>query len=256
MAAATANRSITGPNSGGFEKPKRFDVAASASVRVYAGTLVARDMGTAGRPARPAAANHNHLVHGFASTEVDNSSGAQGAKKVPITVQPGWVKNSSSTDAITNAHIGRHCFVVDDQTVALTDGANARPPAGIILDVDSVLGVLIFPDPTANAVVRQGITDPGAAGAIPVDRSGQVKMVSAGAEARTIAIPTFVGQRIALIADTVAGTITVTAAQAINQTGNTVMTFAQAADFIELVGATVAGALRWRVAANDGVALS
>lgn len=104
--------------------------------------------------------------------------------------------------------------------------------------------------------VANVIPDPGTGAAIPVERSGTVAITTAGAETNTLAIPTFKGQRLSLIDDTHVGNRVVTSAQAINQAGNTVMTFGAAADFIELVATTVGGALRWRVAANDGVALS
>ena len=42
---------------------------------------------------------------------------------------------------------------------------------------------------TGAAVVAPAITDPGDAGAIPVTGSGQVALVSAGAETRTLAAP-------------------------------------------------------------------
>lgn len=114
-------------------------------------------------------------------------------------------------------------------------------------------------DVLPSTVDRQypvAIADPGNAGAISVKQSGVCAMTSAGAETRTIAIPAFIGQEITLIDDTHVGNIVVTAAAAINQTGNTVMTFGAAADFIVLKAATVGGSLVWRVAANDGVALS
>ena len=64
------------------------------------------------------------------------------------------------------------------------------------------------------------------------------------------------GQRLSLICDVNVGNIVVTASQAINQTGNTIMTFGAAADMIILEGMQLGGALRWRVVSNDGVALS
>lgn len=103
------------------------------------------------------------------------------------------------------------------------------------------------------------VADPGTAAAIPVTNSIQIDLtIGTGAETNTLAIPTAIGQRILIIADTVGmgGSRAITAAAAINQAGNTIMTFAQALDFIELVAVNTGGALRWRVAANDGVALS
>lgn len=101
------------------------------------------------------------------------------------------------------------------------------------------------------------IADPGTGVAIPVTRSGTVAITTAAAETNTLAIPTFVGQRLALICDTYAvGDRVITASQAINQAGNTIMTFGAAGDMIVLQAMTVGGALRWRVVSNDGVALS
>lgn len=100
------------------------------------------------------------------------------------------------------------------------------------------------------------IADPGNGKAIPVSTSGVCPLKSAGAETRTLAIPTFIGQRLALICDTYVGDIVITASQAVNQANNKTLTFGVATDAIELVAMTVAGALRWRVMGNDGVALS
>ena len=45
-------------------------------------------------------------------------------------------KNSGAGDAITIAHRGQDCFVVDDEQVALTNGTNTRSRAGVIHDVE------------------------------------------------------------------------------------------------------------------------
>lgn len=101
------------------------------------------------------------------------------------------------------------------------------------------------------------IADPGNAGAIPVTRSGVCSLTTGAADTRTLAIPTFIGQRLGLVVDVDGGTVVITSAQAINQAGNTIITMADLNDFIELVGVKCAGGvLRWRVAANDGAALS
>ena len=91
------------------------------------------------------------------------------------------------------------------------------------------------------------IADPGASGAIPV---------TAGSETRTIAIPQRVGQRISFGFKTDGGNCAITAASAVNQTGNTVMTFADAGDHLVLEAIENGAALAWRIVANDGAALS
>jgi len=101
------------------------------------------------------------------------------------------------------------------------------------------------------------LADPGTGAAIGVTRSASVAITQAGAETNTLAIPTFRGQTMEIFVDTdTSGARTVTSAQRINQAGNTIMTFTEVGDFIKLVAITIAGALRWQVAANDGVALS
>jgi len=107
-----------------------------------------------------------------------------------------------------------------------------------------------------DVVAGGAIADPGNGGAIPVTVGGVCAMTSAGAETRTLAIPTTIGQRLTLICDTYVGDIVITAAGGVNQAGNTSLTFGVAADFLELVAATVAGALVWRVVENDGVVLA
>lgn len=51
--------------------------------------------------------------------------------------------NSAAADAIAADDIGKACYLVDDQTVALTDGTGTRSRAGIIDGVDSDGGVWV-----------------------------------------------------------------------------------------------------------------
>lgn len=110
---------------------------------------------------------------------------------------------------------------------------------------------------SARGVEPENLGDPGDAGNILAHRSGYIWFVTAAAETRTLDDPVFVGQRLELFFETDAGDNVVTADSAINQAGNTIMTFADAGDHIELVGGRDgAGDFEWRVIANDGVALS
>lgn len=109
---------------------------------------------------------------------------------------------------------------------------------------------------TIHNELTNAITDPGDAGAIPITLSGSCQITTAGSETRTLAAPTNVGQMICLHITTDGGTAVVTASAAINQTGNTVITMADAGDTIVLVGIQLGAAKVWRVVANDGCALS
>jgi hypothetical protein len=102
------------------------------------------------------------------------------------------------------------------------------------------------------------IADPGTGIAIPVTKSGEVRFtIGAGAETNTLAAPAFAGQRITLCVNTIgAGTRAVTCAQALNPTGNTIMTFNANTDLIILYGVTIGGTLKWRILLNESVALS
>lgn len=68
---------------------------------------------------------------------VDNTSGANGA--VSVQVKRGTFKfgNSSAGDLIAQADVGADCYIVDDQTVAKTNGSSTRSVAGKIIAVDA-----------------------------------------------------------------------------------------------------------------------
>lgn len=100
------------------------------------------------------------------------------------------------------------------------------------------------------------VADPGNAGAISVVRSGAVAIVSAGAETRTLAIPTFIGQELSIYFQTDGGDCVITVASAINQAGNTIITLNDVDDSILLKGVWNGVARAWRVVQNDGPTLS
>ncbi len=132
--------------------------------------------------------------------------------------------------------------VVATDSISETTGANGVAVDGLTIKDGSVR-------PTV-------IVDPGNAGAIPVTSSGGCALTSAGAETRTLAIPTFQGQRLALWCDTYGGDIVVTVAAACNVANNNTLTFGAVSEAIVLEGVTVGGALVWQIAGNDGVGLT
>jgi len=101
--------------------------------------------------------------------------------------------------------------------------------------------------------LRTALTDPGDAGAIPVTTSGHVPIVTAGAETRTLAVPSFAGQLLLIHMKTDGGDCTITVAQAINANGDTSIVLGDVMDFVLLVGVNSGNNLRWRVVANGGV---
>ena len=107
------------------------------------------------------------------------------------------------------------------------------------------------------ARVATQIADPGnSVKAIPVTRDGVCAITTAGAETRTLAIPSFVGQQITLCLNVDGGDCVVTVASAINQTGNNTITFGDIGDTVALIGVLRSGVRAWRVLVNDGATLT
>lgn len=111
-----------------------ISVPVAAATRIPAGTLV---MANATGFATPGAANIALVYLGMAEEAVDNSAGANGDVQVRVRrgVQLKWANEPS--DLVTQASLGRPCYVMDNQTVAKTNGTNTRPLAGTVLGIDA-----------------------------------------------------------------------------------------------------------------------
>lgn len=105
----------------------------AASATLFAGALLMRN--AAGYLLAGATATGMVGV-GRVEGLVDNSDGANG--DVSVDYRPGFFRfgNSAAADEIAIADIGNLAYIVDDQTVAKTNGGNTRSPAGIIDNVD------------------------------------------------------------------------------------------------------------------------
>jgi len=106
----------------------------AAAKKIYAGSIVARD---ANGYATPGATATTLLAVGRAEEYVDNSGGSAGDKTVKISRGVFQFANSAGGDEITAADIGKECYIVDDQTVAKTNGTSTRSVAGRVYDVDT-----------------------------------------------------------------------------------------------------------------------
>jgi hypothetical protein len=106
----------------------------AAAKKIYAGALVVIN---ASGYAEPGSTVATLTAVGRAEAQVDNSGGANGA--AIINVRRGIFRFvNSGSDLITRTEIGKTCYIVDDQTVAKTDGTGTRSAAGKVIDVDSV----------------------------------------------------------------------------------------------------------------------
>lgn len=151
--------------------------------------------------------------------------------------------------AIRQADVATH---IADGSAAHAASAISGADAGGFTDETTVEGMLQELYPKAAVA----IADPGDAGAIPVTRSADVAITTAAAETRTLAIPALAGITLAISLDVDGGDCVITAAAAINQTGNNTITLDDAGDTLVLKSVQVAGALVWRVVSNDGCTLA
>ena len=121
---------------------RSFPIA--ASTKLLAGTMVA--LNSSGLLVNPSAATTLKSV-GVVQATYDNSAGLAGAMRAEVYSGVwGPFDNSASADAIALADVGADCWLVDNQTVAKTDGTASRSVAGRISDVTAEGVWVSFPN--------------------------------------------------------------------------------------------------------------
>lgn len=128
MVALTADRGTAQRGSQEFAYP------VAAAIKIFAGALVC--VNASGLATKGAVSTTLKTV-GVAVEQADNSAGAASAINVKVRRGCWRFANSSAGDQITLADVGATCFVVDDQTVAKTNGSSTRSAAGVVRDVDA-----------------------------------------------------------------------------------------------------------------------
>lgn len=111
-----------------------FNRALAANAVIFEGALVCL---SATGYATPGAVATTLVADGVAISSVDNTGGANGAVSVEVRKGVFRFGNSAAGDLITIAEIGDNCYIVDDQTVAKTNGGATRSVAGRIVEVDA-----------------------------------------------------------------------------------------------------------------------
>ena len=128
MAALSADRNTP------IRTAEDFEFPVAAATLIYAGSLVcinASSLATKGAVATTLKAV------GIATERADNSAGLASAIRVKVRRGCFRFANSSAGDLIALADVGADCYIVDDQTVAKTNGGATRSIAGKIRDVDA-----------------------------------------------------------------------------------------------------------------------
>lgn len=103
-----------------------------AAVKAIQGGIAVLNAGYAA----PGTTALNLIAIGRIEETVDNTAGSNGA--VSVQVKRGTFKfGNSGGDLIAQADVGADCYIVDDQTVAKTNGSSIRSVAGKIIAVDA-----------------------------------------------------------------------------------------------------------------------
>jgi hypothetical protein len=153
MTAATADRN-TAERTGDL-----ISAGVAAAVKCFAGAIAVLD--SSGN-IKPAVTATGLITVGRFEEYVDNSAGLADALTAVAKRGTFRYANSAAADAIAAAQIGDTCYLVDDQTVAKTDGTGTRSVAGIVADVDSAgvwvrMGFDSYVSP-ANAEVKRVVS--------------------------------------------------------------------------------------------------
>jgi len=128
MSALTSDRATA------QRKGDEFSHDVAAAVVCRAGGIAVLD---ASGNVKPGVVAADLICVGMFAETVNNSTGVAAAVKVKVRRGVFRFGNSAAADLITKANIGDTCYIVDDQTVALTNGTATRSAAGKIVDVDS-----------------------------------------------------------------------------------------------------------------------
>lgn len=143
--------------------PSLLNIPLAATAKVYQGGHIALNASGYGVAASTSAS----LVSiGRAEETVDNTTGANGDKTVLAKVGVFKYANSAAGDAIAAADVFQPCYIVDDATVAKTDGTGTRSTAGYTMQVDSD-GVWVAVGPLAGQLAKAQAL---AAASLPVQK--------------------------------------------------------------------------------------
>lgn len=111
-----------------------ISVPVAAGVTIFAGALVAANATGFGTPGAKATT----LTYiGRAEEYANNAAGANGAVTVRVRRRRAFYWANSATDLVTQASLGKPCYIVDDQTVSGTNGANTQSAAGVVIGLDA-----------------------------------------------------------------------------------------------------------------------
>lgn len=109
-------------------------VPIAAATKVLAGTIACANA-TGFAVGGDTALNLTYI--GTFDETIDNLAGGDGAAQVMVRRGKAFHLANDGTDPVTQAGLGKPCYIVDNQTVAATDGGGTRSASGIVLGIES-----------------------------------------------------------------------------------------------------------------------
>jgi hypothetical protein len=131
MAALTADRALTVERDSAWDMIHNF--LGADSTQFYKGGMVCVDSAD-GKLKKGATST---TLRAIGRCEENYLTGVGNTRKIRCKSGIFKFQNSSAGDLIAATEIGATCFIVDDQTVAKTNGGATRSVAGIVYDVDT-----------------------------------------------------------------------------------------------------------------------
>lgn len=129
----------TGPRAiqryGGAER--KLNDPVKAATKINYGALVVIDTGGAAGYLAPGRTATGLTAAGVSVQTVDNTGGAAGALRCEYRSGVFKFKNSAAGDLIAQTEKDKIVYIVDDETVAKTDGTGTRSAAGKCMGVDT-----------------------------------------------------------------------------------------------------------------------
>ncbi|OOZ41662.1 hypothetical protein BOW53_03000 [Solemya pervernicosa gill symbiont] len=116
-----------------YQDAEILSVPVAASTKIFAGALVAAN---ATGYAQGGAAATTLTYLGRAEEQVDNSAGVDGDLNIKVRRGKAFKFKNSGTDAVTQAELGKSCYIEDDETVAKTDGTGTLSACGKVVGIE------------------------------------------------------------------------------------------------------------------------
>lgn len=110
-----------------------ISVPVAAGKKCYAGGLA---VANATGYAAPGATALNLTYLGRFEEFADNTAGADGDADVIVRRGKAFKFANDGADPVTQASLGKVCYITDDETVCATNGAGTKSAAGIVVGLD------------------------------------------------------------------------------------------------------------------------